>query len=164
MQETWSRQETWVWPLGGEEPLEKGMASHSSTPVWRTPWTEEPGSLLPIGLQRIANNSVFHFTGSCKLRLEGGARSYLSLNFESIFICRSVCYSWAPHRIVKAGAVSVLFAFFPQSLYKAWYFILCKQILCRMNGEERRLKIEKKINIFDFKQFKKWSSSLCKTP
>ena len=38
-------QETQVQPLGWEDPLEKGMATHSSILAWRTPWTEEPGRL-----------------------------------------------------------------------------------------------------------------------
>jgi len=38
-------QETWVWSLGQEDPLEKAMATHSSTLAWRIPWTEEPGRL-----------------------------------------------------------------------------------------------------------------------
>ena len=38
-------QETQVWPLGWEDPLEKGMATHPSILVWRIPWTEEPGGL-----------------------------------------------------------------------------------------------------------------------
>ena len=38
-------QETWVQSLGHEEPLEKGMATHSSILAWRIPWTEEPGGL-----------------------------------------------------------------------------------------------------------------------
>ena len=38
-------QETWVCSLGQEEPLEKGMATHSSILAWRIPWTEEPGGL-----------------------------------------------------------------------------------------------------------------------
>ena len=37
-------QETWVRPLGQEDPLEKEMATHSSILAWRIPWTEEPGS------------------------------------------------------------------------------------------------------------------------
>ena len=36
-------QETWVQSLGWEDPLEKGMATHSSILAWRIPWTEEPG-------------------------------------------------------------------------------------------------------------------------
>ena len=38
-------QDTWVQSLGGEDPLEKDMATHSSTLAWRIPWTEEPGGL-----------------------------------------------------------------------------------------------------------------------
>ena len=46
-------QETWVQSLGQENPLEKGMATHSSILAWRMPWTEEPGRLQAIGLQRV---------------------------------------------------------------------------------------------------------------
>ena len=45
--------ETWVRSLGKEDPLEKGMATHSSILVWRTPWTEEPGGLWSTGSQRV---------------------------------------------------------------------------------------------------------------
>ena len=38
-------QETWVWSLGQEDPLEKGMRTHSSVLAWEIPWTEEPGGL-----------------------------------------------------------------------------------------------------------------------
>ncbi|MES8089229.1 hypothetical protein U6K99_12330, partial [Cutibacterium acnes] len=38
-------QEMWVRPLGGEDPLEKEMATHSSILAWKIPWTEEPGRL-----------------------------------------------------------------------------------------------------------------------
>ena len=44
-------QETWVRSLGWEDPLEKGMATHSSILAWRIPWTEEPGRLQPMGSQ-----------------------------------------------------------------------------------------------------------------
>ena len=40
--------ETWVQSLGGEDPLEKEMANHSTIPAWRIPWTEEPGGMLSI--------------------------------------------------------------------------------------------------------------------
>ena len=44
-------QETWVRSLGWEDPLEKGMATHSSILVWRIPWTEEPGGLQSMRSQ-----------------------------------------------------------------------------------------------------------------
>ena len=46
-------QETWVQSLGWEGPLEEGMAIHSSILAWRLPWTEEPGGLQSMGLQRV---------------------------------------------------------------------------------------------------------------
>ena len=46
-------QETWVWSLGWEGLLEKGMATHFSIFAWRIPWTEEPGGLQSVGLQRV---------------------------------------------------------------------------------------------------------------
>ena len=46
-------QETWVQPLGHEDPLEEGMATHSSNLAWRIPWTEEPCGLQFIGLQKV---------------------------------------------------------------------------------------------------------------
>ena len=45
-------QETWVQSLGWEDPLEKRMATHSSILAWRITWTEEPGGLQSMGLQR----------------------------------------------------------------------------------------------------------------
>ena len=46
-------QETWVRSLGWEDPLEKGMETHSSVLAWRIPRTEEPAGLQSMGLQRI---------------------------------------------------------------------------------------------------------------
>ena len=53
-------QETWVQSLGREGPLEEGMAVHSHILAWRIPWTEEPGGLQSMGLQRV--NSRIHFS------------------------------------------------------------------------------------------------------
>ena len=49
-------QEMQVQSLGQEDPLEKGMATHSSILAWRIPWTEEPGGLQSIGLQRVGHD------------------------------------------------------------------------------------------------------------
>ena len=46
-------QETQVHSLGREDPLEKGIATHSSIVAWRIPWTEKPGRLQSIGSQRV---------------------------------------------------------------------------------------------------------------
>ena len=44
--------ETWIWSLGWEDPLEEGVAIHSSILPWRNPWTEEPDGLQSMGSQR----------------------------------------------------------------------------------------------------------------
>ena len=49
-------QENWVQSLGQEDPLEKGMATHSSILAWRIPWTDEPGRLQSMGLQRVRHD------------------------------------------------------------------------------------------------------------
>ena len=59
--------ETRVWSLGQEDPLEKEMATHSSTLAWKIPWMEEPGGLQSMGSQRVKHNqaSSLHF---CKFQ------------------------------------------------------------------------------------------------
>ena len=46
----------WVQSLSWEDPLEKGMVTHSSILAWRMPWTEEPGELQSMGLQRAGHD------------------------------------------------------------------------------------------------------------
>ena len=48
--------ETQVESLGEEDALEKGMETHASILAWRTPWTEEPGGLQSVGLQRVGHD------------------------------------------------------------------------------------------------------------
>ena len=49
-------QETRLQSLGWENPLEKGMAIHSSILAWRLPWTEEPGGLQSMGSQKVRHD------------------------------------------------------------------------------------------------------------
>ena len=49
-------QDTQVQSLGKEDPLEKEMATYSSILAWRIPWTEEPGGLQSMGLQRVGHD------------------------------------------------------------------------------------------------------------
>ena len=53
MQET---KETWVRSLDQEDPLEEGVATHSSMFAWKIPWTEEPGRLKSMRLQRVGHD------------------------------------------------------------------------------------------------------------
>ena len=57
-------QGTQIRSLGREDPLEKGMATHSSILAWRIPWAEEPGGLQSVGLQesdRTATDYNYHY-------------------------------------------------------------------------------------------------------
>ena len=51
-------QETRVWSLAREDPLEKGMAIHSSILTWNIPWIEKPGRLQPMGSQRVGHDQA----------------------------------------------------------------------------------------------------------
>jgi len=59
----------WVWSLGQEDPLEKEIATHSSTLAWKIPWTEECGRLQSMGSQRVRHDWVtftsLHFLSFC---------------------------------------------------------------------------------------------------
>ena len=50
--------ETWVQPLGWEDPLEEGMATHFSILAWEISWIEEPGGLQSMESQRVRHNSA----------------------------------------------------------------------------------------------------------
>ena len=65
MQET---QEMQVHSLGEEDPLEKGMATHSSILAWEVPWTEEPGGLQSMGSQRAGHNWATEHTHTHRVK------------------------------------------------------------------------------------------------
>ena len=70
-------QGTQVPSLGLEDPLEKGMATHSSILAWKIPWTEEPDGLLLMGSERVVHNWVTnihihrHYYANCQMRNQG---------------------------------------------------------------------------------------------
>ena len=81
-----STQETWAQSLGSEDPLEKGMATHSRILAWRIPRTEEPGGLQSTGSQRVRHDWANQHTFSVNLR--NG-----DVVFQWLFIsCR--CWTW----------------------------------------------------------------------
>ena len=59
-------QETTVWSLDWEEPLEKGMTTHSGILAWRIPWTEDPGGLQSLGSQRAKHNWATNTFADCR--------------------------------------------------------------------------------------------------
>ena len=57
--------ENWAQSLGREDPLEKEMATHSSILAWGIPWTEEPGGLQSLGLQRVGHDGATSLSRPC---------------------------------------------------------------------------------------------------
>ena len=58
-------QETWLRSLGGEDPLQKGMATLSGIHAWRIPWTEEPGGLQFMGSQTVGHDLATQHSTCC---------------------------------------------------------------------------------------------------
>ena len=75
-------QETWVWPLGWEDRLEKEMATHSSILAWWIPWTEEPGGLQSTGLQRVRHGWATLLTSNDKQQTSVPEKDVRKLRFE----------------------------------------------------------------------------------
>ena len=99
-------QEKWVWFLGWDDPLEKAMATHSSIFAWRNPWTEEPGRLQFMGLQRVRHDwacthgsSIFSFLRNLIQFSTVIALIYISNISSQMFlflqILANICYLWS---------------------------------------------------------------------
>ena len=98
-------QETLVRSLGQEDPLEKGMATHSRIPAWRILWTEEPDRLCSAGSQR-AGHSRATTTRVCLEQLQSPTpppgphhsvhtpRLYICVSVPARQIVSSLCYSF----------------------------------------------------------------------
>ena len=88
-------QKTWVQSLGQEDPLEKGMATHSSILAWKTQWTEEPGGLQSTGSQRVRYDLVTNSTNTPKHSpghtvISIAPASIQLVFFENCSICRCI--------------------------------------------------------------------------
>ena len=110
-------QETWLWSLGQEDPLEKGMATYSSILAWKIPWTEE-GGYRPWGRQQ--SNTTEH------------AHTH-SLMAVTLLFFRAAASSWVKsifpaHFLV--GAFVFLFLSLIMSAYSRYQFFV-GHVLCR---------------------------------
>ena len=122
-----AKQKIWARSLGWEDPLEKGMATHSNILAWRMPWTEEPGQLQSMGWQRVghdwATNSgsrsrricdcitwillcledINKELGSGEMGWLMRAKSWLSTSLLSFDSRDSDCWEyWHPHKLAFA--------------------------------------------------------------
>ena len=91
--------EVWVRSLGWEDPLEKGMATHSSILSWRAPWTEEPGGLQSMESQRVGHNWATNTDTHISLVNVG----YWGGKIKIFFTSFSFFFSWhqSPQRLMK---------------------------------------------------------------
>ena len=93
-------QETWVWFLGWEDPLVKEMATHSSIIAWKSPWTEEPGELQPMGSQRVRHDwatnttTTVYFPTSYPWVLDCGDATNKKNKTEQIIAHLECVFSW----------------------------------------------------------------------
>ena len=75
-------QETWVWSLGQEDPLEEELETHSSILVWKIPWTEEPGRLQTTGLQSQTQLSNWAHNPTLKIRPRSNSSEQRTFCFD----------------------------------------------------------------------------------
>ena len=87
-------QETGVQSLGWEDPLEKGMATHSSILAWRILWTEEPGELQSMGLQRVRHNWVTNTTPIHRVAKSRTRLSDFTSSSNLHFIVATLCCNY----------------------------------------------------------------------
>ena len=104
-----ARNETWVWSLSREDPLGKGILTHSRILTWRIPWTEKPRELQPMRLQRVehdwitnththTHNSMFNIL---RIFQSGYMISHFyqqCINFQFLYILTSSCYHLSENR------------------------------------------------------------------
>ena len=90
-------QETRVQSLGQEDPLEKGMATHSSILTWRIPWTREPGRLQSMGVVELDTTELLIHTHTHT------HTEISTLSSPSSILCMCIYYSTCPSRQVFGG-------------------------------------------------------------
>ena len=79
-------QETWIWSLGQEDPLEKGMATHFSILAWEIPWTEEPGGYSPRGHKELDKTEQLSTHTITYMGKEPEKNVYIQLNHFGIHL------------------------------------------------------------------------------
>ena len=90
-------QETRVLSSGWEDPLEKGMATHSSILAWRIPWTEEPGGLWSRGYKELDMTEQLRHTSGLDRHGLGVRRAKLfRLCYRQVTFCRGLVFSQSP--------------------------------------------------------------------
>ena len=115
--------ETQVRSLGQEDPLEKAMATHSSTVAWKIPWTEEPGRLQSTGWQRVGHDwaTSLHHMNKLKIRQLGWMypTSFIYSFLSSLNIFVNYCH------FASLNSHSIFHNVFLKRFYKSIASICC---------------------------------------
>ena len=109
-------QEAWVLPLSQEDLLEKGMATHSSIPAWKIPWTEELAGYSPRS-HRVVRDGAANTVTVCSLGLLPRLGGLCSSMGSSHLVCRLL--SWNMIKILNLSPVKCLLVFLTGSIWVA---------------------------------------------
>ena len=97
-------QETVVWPLSWEDPLEKEMTTHTNILAWKIPWTEEPGGLQIMGCQRVGYN------WACMHAKPVSVKSKLYLKWNEVKSLNRVWLFATPWTVARRALLSMGFS------------------------------------------------------
>ena len=104
--------DTWIQPLSWEDPLEEGMANHSSILAWRSsPWTEEPGGLQSMGSKRVKHDSA-------------------TQHVDHHFICLSASRITSLIRCLFRHFAHFLIVYFLQLCFEPFVYFGCQLFIC----------------------------------
>ena len=150
-------QKTLVQSLGWEDPLEEGMATHSSILAWRIPWTEEPGGLQSMGSQRVGHSWATFSLRNYHLSIHNTISALTAIYWmsmkciNSVYVCVKVAQSclyspWdSPGQNTGVGSLSLLQRIFPTQGSNP-DLPHCRRILYQLNYQESPPCLYLKIN------------------
>ena len=98
-------QETWVQSLGWEDPLGKCMATHSTILTWRIPWTEGPGGLQSMGLQRVRHDLVNKQQQKLNPLI---SKAFLLFTLRGILLICAMLFPAVLHRVYRLSRLYLL--------------------------------------------------------
>ena len=115
-------QETWLWSLGGEDLLERDVATYSSILAWGNPWTEEPDGLQSMGLQRVGHDLATKQQPS-SFPIKCPSSWFYLIRWDRIFLARSLlkwCYDLYPCLCTISEGAWVQFVPLMRSILISW--------------------------------------------
>ena len=129
-------QETQILSLGQEDPLEKGIATHSSILAWRSPWTEEPGGLQSMGSQSVGQDWVTSISQFLSTWTDSLWAWFFSFFFPTSFPPTLLLnkqppsphhtrHHWVVHSHISQIFIRILFCYVS---HRMWFRFLCSTL------------------------------------